>query len=292
MIAALAAMFATSSCDLVDRDEPIPAWIRIDSMSLVDNPDVNEGELSHNITDAWVFIDDELIGIFELPTEVPILDEGNHELLIGPGIKVSTISTLRDNYLFYNAYSTKVKLIPGEKETITPIVSYRDESTNFTYKVVEEFEDVFIELSANTNSDADIQRTTDASLVKYGYGAGLIEITDTTSAAWIRTTEDFVLPQMGKIVYLELDYYTQYDLVVGVHINQNVLADQNVNYLILKASESEEPEWKKAYVALTSVLAQPTDMESAYIYFLPDILSSNRESGIVLLDNIKLLYQQ
>ncbi|NQV52973.1 MAG: hypothetical protein HQ500_07305 [Flavobacteriales bacterium] len=292
MLVALLALIAVSSCDLVDRDEPSPAWITIDSMAMVDNPNVDEGALSQDISDAWVFIDDELIGIFELPADIPVLDEGKHKLLVGPGIKVSTVSTLRDNYLFYNAHQQDVTLTPGEKVSITPTISYRDEGNNFKYIVVEEFEDAFIELNPNDNTDAEIKRTTDGEYVKYGFGAGLIEITDTTKAAWIRTSEDFVLPQLGKIVYLEVDYYTQYELVVGIHINQNVLADQNVNYLVLKASQSEEVEWKKAYVALTSVLSEPADMESVYLYFLPDIQSSNRESGIVLLDNIKILYQQ
>ncbi len=292
MLAALLAMIVVSSCDLVDRDEPTPSWITIDSMTMVDNPNVDEGALSQDISDAWVFIDDELIGIFELPADIPILDEGKHKLLVGPGIKVSTVSTLRDNYLFYNAHQQDVTLTPGEKVNIIPSISYRDEGNNFKYLIVEEFEDAFIELNPNDNTDAEIKRTTEGDYVKYGYGAGLIEITDTTKAAWIRTTEDFVLPQLGKIVFLELDYYTQYDLVIGVHINQNVLADKNVNYLVLRASQSEEVEWKKAYVALTSVLSDQVDMQSVYMYFLPDIQSSTRDNGIVLLDNIKILYQQ
>lgn len=286
------AMIASSSCSLLDPKEPEPSWIRIDSFRLVDNPSVEEGHLSHDISDAWVFVDDELVGIFELPAEIPILEEGTHNLLIGPGIKVSTVSTMRDNYLFYKGYTERVDLIPREKLPITPVTSYRDEGNNYTYRVVEDFEDGFIDLSANVNTDAEIKRTTDPSQVEYGLGAGIIPITDTTKAAWIRTSEDFVLPQLGKVIYLEVDYYTQYDLVIGVHLNRGALSDQNTNYLTLRASESEEVEWKKAYVALTDVISSAQNLESCYIYFLPDIQTSSREEGIVLLDNIKLLYQQ
>lgn len=285
-------LIALNGCSVFDREEDIPAILRIDSFSLIDNPDVDEGALTHDITDAWVFIDGDLNGIYELPAEIPVLAEGMHDLLIGPGIKVSTISTLRDNYLFYQAYDERLDLEPGETITVMPSVAYRDEGDNYTYLVVEDFEDSFLEVEPNTNTDAEIRLTNQPSQVRSGYGSGIIQITDTTKAAWIRTSEDFVLPQLGKVVYLELDYYTQYDLVIGVHLNNAGVSDENVNYLTLKASESEEVEWKKAYVALTSVHGPALNMESAYIYFLPDLLSSTKTDGIILLDNIKILHQK
>lgn len=281
----------SGSCTLLDKEEPLPAWVRIDSFKLLDNPNVDEGSLKHDITDAWVFIDDELLGIYELPAEVPVLDEGKHRLLIGPGIKVSTISTLRDNYLFYTAHESEINLVPGETTPVLPEVSYRDEDALYKYLIVEEFEDNFLELEPNTNTDALIKRTTDLALVYEGTGSGMIQILDTTKNAWIRTSEDFVLPTGGKVIYLELDYYSQYDLVIGVHINNSGIADQNINYLTLKA-QGNEVEWKKAYVALTSTINQAYNMESAYVYFLPDIQASTRNDGIVLLDNIKIMHQQ
>jgi hypothetical protein len=283
---------AISSCTLLDREEPLPAWLVIDSISVQDNPNITEGSVRSDITDAWVFIDDEMIGIYELPTEIPILDEGTHRLLIGPGIKVSTISTLRDNYLFYTAFSSEVTLVPGEKIRLEPSVMYRDEDDQYKYIVVEEFEDSFLELEANTNSDAGIRRTTDDAYVYEGNGSGVIQITDTNESVWIRTSEDFVLPQEGKFVYLEMDYYTEFDLVIGVHINNGPVSDQNVNYLTLKANESGNIEWKKAYIALTDALSEGRNMQSAYIYFLPDLVATSKTEGLVLLDNIKILYQK
>ena len=64
--------FAALSCDSIDIFDERPAYLQIDSFVLADNPNADEGSLNHNIVDAWVFIDDEMIGVFELPATIPI----------------------------------------------------------------------------------------------------------------------------------------------------------------------------------------------------------------------------
>jgi hypothetical protein len=80
------------SCNKFDGDQTIPSYIHIDKITVVDNPTLNEGSLSNKITDAWVYVDEELIGAFELPATFPVLKKGKHKISIHPGIKLNGIS--------------------------------------------------------------------------------------------------------------------------------------------------------------------------------------------------------
>ena len=59
-----------------------------------------------NITDAWVTMDGINLGVFELPAQIPILDEGEHNFRISPGIKENGMSATRMIYPFYEIHES------------------------------------------------------------------------------------------------------------------------------------------------------------------------------------------
>ena len=69
----LCILFITAtSCEKFSGDQTIPAYLGIDSIYL--STDYNsEGTASQRITDAWVYVDDEFLGAFELPARLPVL---------------------------------------------------------------------------------------------------------------------------------------------------------------------------------------------------------------------------
>ncbi len=118
------------ACELYNPTEPIPAYIHIDKIGLTTSADGSQGSNSSKITDAWVYIDERLIGCFELPVTFPVLYEGSHQLKIRAGIKVNGIAATRAPYPFYEAYTQSVDLQKGTKITVSPTVKYR---TNMTF---------------------------------------------------------------------------------------------------------------------------------------------------------------
>jgi len=295
MLILLASTGCLFSCDVINPEEEEPSWLHIDSISLKKNPDngADEGSLSHDITDAWVFIDDEMIGIFELPATIPILAAGKHKLTVGPGIKVSTVSTLRDNYLFYEAFiDEEFELKKGEVIELNPVVRYRSEGQVYQYMVVEDFEDLFLHFEAANGSQRGIRQTNAPDSVFEGTGSGLIRISDQDTAVAIKTTENYVLPNLGKVVYMELNYYTDFYVTLGVYVNNNGVQDQVKDYLTLRPTTDTDKKWKKAYVALTSVISSATNPIDYYIYLNVNINDADRKNGVVMIDNVKLLYQK
>ena len=78
----------------------MPAYIKIDTIKL-DTYYPEQGSKSANITDAWVYVNDNLVGVFELPALLPVLHRGPNKLQIYPGIKLNGISSTRVPYPFY-----------------------------------------------------------------------------------------------------------------------------------------------------------------------------------------------
>lgn len=283
------------SCEIHNPPEPIPAYIQIDSFSLQPNQKADAGSLSHDIEDAWVFVDDNLIGVYDIPAKIPILESGRHKLTIAPGILVSTVSTLRENYLFYTAYTDpNFDMITGEVQAVTPVVTYRDSLGGYRYLPIDDFEGPFPQLDSFSGSQVPIVLTSNASLVFEGKQSGLVNIGSNDSVVFIKTP-NYELPQQGKTVYMELNYYSDYPVTIGMYVNNLNTQNQIIDYLTLNPTtdDEEEERWKKAYVELTSIVSGATNPNHFFAYFQVRVDEpSNRKEGRFMIDNVKFLHQK
>lgn len=286
-IGALASVIC-SSCAVFDRDEPIPAYVRIDDISVqVSDPSL-QGTSNDKISDAWVFINDNLQGIYELPAVFPVLDTGEVSIKVGAGIKVNGIGSTRNQYPFYLLYEAPfgTKLTAGETTTLAPSVQY-DPLTDYTY--VEDFEDTFYALDSVSGNQATIKRTVDANKVFEGNGA--LEITFENGASILKmiTTPNVVLPTDATPVYLELNYSCNVLFAVGVEMLSPTSGYVSETAIYLKATtENSIPVWNKIYIELTNEVNQVLNQENARIFFYSEV-SSSVENNQILIDNIKLV---
>ena len=88
-----------SSCTKNQFKAEIPSYIYIESIDL--ETESFEGSDSQNLTDAWVTMDGNFLGAFELPCTIPILGDGAHEFRVSSGIKANGISATRIIYPFF-----------------------------------------------------------------------------------------------------------------------------------------------------------------------------------------------
>ena len=87
------------SCEKEEiNTEGIPSYIQINEIVLEDE------SVTSNITDAWVYIDEQLQGVYELPANFPVLAEGKHKLRIKAGIKDNGIASTRVIYPLYSSF--------------------------------------------------------------------------------------------------------------------------------------------------------------------------------------------
>ena len=112
-------IFLLSTCI---KNNPDPSWLIVNDWTLLPNSNYagSEGELTDNITDAWVYVNDELIGVFEVPFKIPILKTGTVDIKVFPAIKNNGISSTKKVYPFLVEYQTTGVLVANNSLTINP----------------------------------------------------------------------------------------------------------------------------------------------------------------------------
>ena len=122
------------------KNNPDPSWLEINAWDLQANAaSVNPtGELTSSINDAWVYVDNELIGVFEVPCRIPILKSGTFDVKIFPTVLNNGISATKKIYPFLEPYETSITLVENETSTVSPTTRYYS-----TLKFwIEDFEDL------------------------------------------------------------------------------------------------------------------------------------------------------
>ena len=226
------------SCEKTDSNG-IPANIKINDITL-------NGDSTENIIDAWVFIDEQLQGVYELPAQFPVLNIGSHKLRVKAGIKDNGIASSRIAYPFYASHiQWEVEFMEHEELLLTPIVSYIDGVTILT-------EVNGLDLNETGYSDTIIES-------EGNYNAGFL--TDSLITFEIATNELENLPQAGAPVYLELDYKCNTEFLVGVYINYSPTVVKKEALWI-----NPREDWNKIYVNLTTIISEGVDAPSFSIF--------------------------
>ncbi len=268
------------SCDIINPDEEIPSYISIDSISLKTNDANIEGIASESIQDAWIYIDNNLIGVYELPITFPILKEGTQNITIYPGIFLNGIASVRKSYNFYKPYIVTTNLEKGKVTKITPETGYTDNTTF----IIEDFEDVGIMYDTTAYSKVSLDRATSEIPSKQETYIGKISLTTAKNSFDCITSEGYNLPRSGAPVFLEIDYKNDIEFVILLYaLNNNDLSSGEI--VTIRSSS----EWKKMYINLTTVIA---DFNSADKYFIGIYakLPSDQTEANILLDNLKIIH--
>lgn len=273
-----------SSC----KEDTTPSWLIIDEVDLTTN-EAYQGSNSHGITDVWVYMDNEPLGVFDLPAKIPILDEGTHEFKIYAGVKVNGISSTRAAYPFYERYEVSLDLVKGEKQTIVPQFTYK---SNAKFAMNEDFEDVGVDFSKDDESDTAIvvlAKSSHPDIVAYGNGCGAIYLTETDSIFKGVTSNYMDLPQGGSNVFMEIDFKNTNSLAMGVIAQNSTSYSEHTPLVIMNPQDAGTDVWKKMYINLTEDISYEIYATSFELYLL-GILDPELTSGYVYIDNIKVVY--
>ena len=104
-------IFILISCN---KEEEIPSYIGINDFNLTSNSSF--GENTENITDVWIYIDENLQGVYEIPVTFPVLNKGLQNIRIKAGVKANGIASTRIQYPFYTSYLDTVELVMAFEE--------------------------------------------------------------------------------------------------------------------------------------------------------------------------------
>ncbi len=263
-----------------NKEAPIPSYVHIDSFTLTTSS--LEGSPSQKIVDAWIYVEDQFVGAFELPCTVPILTSGSHKIQVYPGIKENGMIKTRITYPFYNTFEQTILFTPGQIVNVAPTTSYRS-TTYFEWR--EDFEGSQ-SICDSISSDTVMSIMTVPSEVFEGTGSGAVFLESGKNTYLGSTCNKYTLPQGGAQVFLELDYNCNTEFNIGV-IGYD--ASGNKNDQIIALSLRPTTGWNKVYVNMSSSITN-ANLSSKFTVFFSMLKNSTISSSYMYLDNVKLVH--
>jgi hypothetical protein len=274
-------LLVQTSCEKFSGDQTIPAYLSIDSIYLQTDPSL-QGTASQNITDAWVYVDDYLVGTFQLPARFPVLKEGIHTLSVIPGVKKDGIASTRITYPFYSMISQSVNLVPDSTSSVGLLKTTYISTTKFTWQ--EAFEDVTVSLDTTNRSMVNIGETPSGSPLTFeGAHSGIVEMDSVKNFFEAATHNYFSIPNAP--VFLEMNFNANTTFQAGVIIYTTDYIIYQTPVLNLAPTNNR---WKKIYIDLTNMLNSYPNSVNFRVY-VGGFKDATVTHATVLLDNFKLV---
>jgi hypothetical protein len=277
-----------TACYKFKGDQTIPAYLKIDSV-FVDTYYPKEGSNSSKISDVWIYVNDNIVGVYELPAILPVLAQGEQKLDIRAGIKLNGISSTRVPYPFYEPILFEdFNFIPDSTITISkPVSTYY---SNLVFAWMEDFEGSSISLEANTASDTTIQKTApknnpEAFLSEHSQYSGVVYLTEERPIFSAATYGTFDMPNQGSPVALEMNFKSNNYLNVGLLV---IESNSYVKIPLLILNHSED--WNKIYINLGPNLSLHPQAAGFKVYFEAG-LDTDKTSSTIYLDNLKVIHR-
>ncbi len=282
-----------TGCYKFSGDYTISSYIAISDINLTTYyPE--EGTNSEDIDNIWVYVNDDLLGIYEfgesdtIPLIFPVLASGKHKLEIRPGIKLNGISSTRVPYPFYKPIIfEEFDFFPDSIHQLGVLTTSYYPDTKFAW--LEDFEQEYI--SIQNHADTVIERTSPennpiAFLSLNSKYSGEVNLTTEREVYTGTSYNSFDVEKPGTIIILEMNFKTENFFQVGLVINNGGGSFDEKDLLIL----NHTTEWKKIYINLGSNLSLSPQAIDYKVIFRSG-LEPDKASTKILLDNIKIVYR-
>ena len=274
----------------------IPAYIEIREFNYINNIE-NEKPYTLNhqstkITDAWVTMDDQFLGAFEIPCKIPIhlnnnVQSGSHSFDIYPGIKVNGIAASRVKYPFYKKFTLDTVLVRNSTTLLNPTTEYLDVAIDlFDGLGVFELDSDIILNSKNSSqipNCVNLSSNLASPIIQTEtvfQGESSLAIHLNSEQNYFHISTDTI--DLAGTTFLELNFKTSTTLMVGVII---------INYPQEKKEELIQLHptniWKKTYLDITPLINEGNSYSSFKIYF--EGCGSNNSTEHIYIDNLKLM---
>lgn len=266
-----------------DPEEQIPAYLTIDSISVKNLNYASQGTANHNIKDAWVYIDNQLLGVFELPARFPVLAEGSHSVLIGAGILENGISATRVRYPLYTSYEVAAFFKAGETITLPDPVELNYFPT-LSYSWYEDFEGNTFSFDSVSGSQAGFIPF-NSDMPFEGNFSGKFKLTEAASYFEGSCTSELIDINGFSSAWVELNYKAEQPFSVGLKVklpNGTVTS----NYV---STVNRSDKWNKIYINVSDVVGRNQSAVNFKVYIAAN-LEQGRTESVIYVDNIKLIH--
>lgn len=274
----VAGVFLSTGC--ADDASEVPSFIKIDTV-IVDSVDYSQyGSIRHKINFAFVYIDDNFQGAYQLPAKFPVIGEGPKKISIHAGVAEFGNGSTITPYIFYKPYTINDTLVLQDTLALIPHVQY-DTISNLVYHIQDfdaNFGSDFVLTSSNGNYIYNYDDSDPAAEGLCGY----MYMGSADSSGTICSIESGVamnVPKGGVGYFLEIDYKCNSPFYFDIKTSSGYRSIIGFN---------TKTTWNKAYINITYAIDVTPGTDVKLIFKM------NRDEAIldqeVLIDNIKLIY--
>lgn len=268
-----------NSCDVVNPAEKVPTYVHIDSFTFKINDPSKEGSGSQKINCAWVYFNNDAIGVFDLPANIPVATDVAGVISVIPGVNKNGLRDYNTQYPFFVTDSLTITPNGGNITVFNAKTSYSKDAI-FQWKEDFETGNTFIPFNDALTDDTTIVRVNTNDMVFEGAGAGYIYMDATHKYSENICNTGFPIPQ-GK-AFLEINYKCNTSFQLGL---QTVISGA-IDYEYFAGVKAKEG-WNKLYIDISEYTAAKNG--SVYRVIIKAGLDDGLSTGYVLLDNLKVI---
>lgn len=309
LLALIPFTLCVGSCAKFEGPQRVPSYIHIESIDVDPLTDYFiYGANTHKITDAWVHVDDQLIGVYELPATFPVLKKGQHKVTVYGGIKVDGRSSARDRYPFYQSVTyPNVNLVEDSIVNLYPVVSYFPIGDGTNVAWMEDFENTN-SLLPESGSDTSLLRVSgdEAWHSVNSFWSGKVELPPDSLDFTLVTSDEFDFYQGTNGVYclLEMDYNCNDTFSVGIQYYMDYYLETLPLVKITPTDKTHDKpqKWNKIYINIGPYMNEYSRASYFKVFFTSDLFTAQDsvyghvyhpidEPRYYYFDNLKLLYR-
>lgn len=268
-------VFLSTGCS--EDPSTIPSFVKIDTIIVDSTSYDSTGTISHKINFAWVYIDDNLQGVYQLPCKFPVIGEGVKNFKIFGGVYEFGNGSTATRYIFYDEYEVDDTLVVQDTLLLQPHVRY---NVGLKIPSVQDFDingsDFQLAASSSGNYIASQSSGSFEGLCGYMYlGTG------ESNSCIIESSTPITVPKNLPGYFVELNYRCNTPFFFDIKTS---LGSRSIIGFNTKDT------WNKAYLNVTYAMDVTPGTDVKLVFTMPrDTTMPVQE---VFLDNIKVIYKQ
>lgn len=289
-ISLFAAVLFLSGCEIFDRPESLPVYVKLNSAKVALN-EAGTFTTTLGVKDYWIDYGPDPVGVFRIGSVVPVIPvEGQDSLVLRGGIFETGLSALRSPYPFWSPVIIGFdagRLLDTLRMDLT-FKYYPD--TVLAYPFVEDFEraSLLLENVASTTNATTLTRTTNN--VFMGRESGEIIFDNNRSNMEMISSEFIPLPRSGNNnIYIEITYRNNIPFTAGLYYTSGVEVGEIPAELVFNS----DMEWNTVYINVNDGVRALPSGTAFKLYLRGSGIDANTglpRNGVIYLDNIRIVH--
>ena len=284
LMSGLLLLFLCSGCDWINPEEELPVYLQLEAPLVRVDPGGSFAATA-GLKDIWIERGGELLGIYQVPSIVPIYPSDEKQITLSAGVFNAGLSGFRQRYPFIKTQTWTLDVVPLDTMMVAPVFEYFAKDTHLIFAFEEKFEGVSLLIQRDQTRGGTVNLSTSSDAFQGGRAGQGSFFPGDSLMEWV-SVSSFRLPQSGENqVFIEISYKNDIAFTAGLHYQY--IHDIQQGSLGGRVFFSPSSGWKTVYIDMGTDLRTLVD-DARFLLFLR--ANGKGQQGRILFDNIRLLH--